>query len=89
VEGLKRQLKRELLGDLKPILEAEGIKFPDIARVMSEEERRSSLASTAGGGQPQGENHIEASPPLYSSLESDTIDNLAQPIACNLVVIIG
>jgi hypothetical protein len=50
MEGLKRQLKRELLGDLKPILEAEGIQFPDIARVMSEEERRSSLASTAGGG---------------------------------------
>jgi hypothetical protein len=50
MEELKRQLKRELLGDLKPILEAEGIQFPDIARVTSEEERRSNLASTVGGG---------------------------------------
>jgi hypothetical protein len=50
VAEVKRQLKRKLLGDLKPILEAQGIQFPDIARVMSEEERRSSLTSTAKGG---------------------------------------
>jgi hypothetical protein len=31
MEELKRQVKRELLGDLKPILEARGIQFPDIA----------------------------------------------------------
>jgi hypothetical protein len=31
---------------------------------------------------------VEAFPPLYS-LEPNTIDNLAQPIACNLVVMIG
>jgi hypothetical protein len=46
MEELKRQLKRELLRDLKSILEAQGIQFSDIAGVMSEEERRSSLAST-------------------------------------------
>jgi hypothetical protein len=40
-------LKRELLEDLKLILEAQGIQFPDIAKVISEEERRSSLASIA------------------------------------------
>jgi hypothetical protein len=40
-------LKRELLGDLKPILEAQGLL--DIAGVMSEKERRS-LASIVGGG---------------------------------------
>jgi hypothetical protein len=50
VEELKRQLKRELLGDLKPILKAQGIQFPNIAGVMSEEECRRRLASTAGGG---------------------------------------
>jgi hypothetical protein len=50
MEELKRQLKMELLGDLKPILEAQGIQFPDIDGVMREEERRSSLASIAGGG---------------------------------------
>jgi hypothetical protein len=37
-------------GDLKPILETQGIQFPDIAGVMSKEEHRSSLASTARGG---------------------------------------
>jgi hypothetical protein len=45
VEELKRQLKKELLEDLRPILEAQGIQFPDITGVMSEEDRRSSLAS--------------------------------------------
>jgi hypothetical protein len=50
VKELKRQLKRELLGDMKAILEAQVIHFPDIGGVMSEEEHRSSIASTAGGG---------------------------------------
>jgi hypothetical protein len=50
VEELKRQLRRDVLGDLGPILEASGIQFPDIGGVMSDEERRSSLASTTGGG---------------------------------------
>jgi hypothetical protein len=35
VEELKRRLKSELLEDLKPILEAQGKHFPDIAGVMS------------------------------------------------------
>jgi hypothetical protein len=46
MEKLKRQLKMEHLGDLKPILQAQGIQSPDITGVMSEEERRSSLTST-------------------------------------------
>jgi hypothetical protein len=77
----KRQLKSELLGNLKPILEAQGKQFSNIARVMREEERRSSLTSTtvapitieptsdqvlAGGVQPQGELQVAASPPLHS-----------------------
>jgi hypothetical protein len=49
-EELKRQLRRVVLGDLRPILEAQGIQFPDIGGVMSDEECRSSLASRAGGG---------------------------------------
>jgi hypothetical protein len=89
MEEQKRRLKRELLGDLKPILKAQGIQFPDIAGVMSEKECRSNLASTTRNGQPQGKFHIEAFPPLHSSLELDTIKNLAQPIACSLVVMIG
>jgi hypothetical protein len=50
VEELKRQLRREVLRDLRPILEALGIQFPDIGGVMSDEEHRSSLASIAEGG---------------------------------------
>jgi hypothetical protein len=51
VVELKRQLRREVLGDLRPILEASVIQFPNIGAVMSDEEHRSSLASaTAGGG---------------------------------------
>jgi hypothetical protein len=106
MEELKRPLKRELLGDLKPILEAQRIQLPDIEWVMSEEERRSSFDSIAPapitiqpmldqvlarGGRPQRERmgpEILASPPLHSSLELDTIDNLAQPTTCNLVLMI-
>jgi hypothetical protein len=52
VKELKRELRREVLGDLRPILEAQGIQFPDIGGVMSDEERRSSFASITAGGQP-------------------------------------
>jgi hypothetical protein len=49
VEYLKRQQRRKVLGHLRPILEASGIQFPIISAVMSDEECRSSLASTAVG----------------------------------------
>jgi hypothetical protein len=49
VEELKRQLRRKVLADLRPILEASGIQFSDIGGVMSDEERRSSLATTIAG----------------------------------------
>jgi hypothetical protein len=55
MEELKRQLRREILGDLRPILEAQGIQFLDIGGVMSDEERRSTFTSTVVGGRPQGE----------------------------------
>jgi hypothetical protein len=86
VEELKRQLRREDLGDLRPILEASGIQFPNIGAVMSDEERRSSLASTTvGGGRPHEDLQAPASGP---SIEPDTIDNLAQPTACNLMLLV-
>jgi hypothetical protein len=50
MEKLKRQPRREVLGDLSPILEASGIPFPNIGAVLSDEERRSSLASTTARG---------------------------------------
>jgi hypothetical protein len=60
---------------LRPILEALGIHFPNIGAVMSDEERRTSLASTAaGGGRPHEDLQALASGP---SIESDMIDNLA------------
>jgi hypothetical protein len=74
-EELKRQLRMELLGDLRAILEASDIQFPNIGGVMSDEERRSSLASTTVGGGP-------------SSIEPDTIDNLAQPTTCSLIFLV-
>jgi hypothetical protein len=58
MEELKRQLRREVLEDLRPILESQGIQFPNIDGVMSDEECRSNLASTVGGGRPQGE-HLD------------------------------
>jgi hypothetical protein len=50
MEELNRQLRREILGNLRPIMEAQGIQFPDIGGVMSGKERRSRLASTTRGG---------------------------------------
>jgi hypothetical protein len=79
-------LRREVLGDLRPILEASGIQFPNIDVVMSDEERKSSLASTAAvGGRAHEDLQAPASRP---SIESDTIDKLAQPIACNLILLV-
>jgi hypothetical protein len=87
VEQLKRQLRREVLGDMWPILEASGIQFTNIGAVMSDKERRSILASTtAGGGRPHEDLQALASGP---SIEPDTIDNLAQPIVCNLMLLVG
>jgi hypothetical protein len=68
------------------ILEAQRIQFPDIGGVMSDEEHRSSLASTAGGGRPQGEPQGHEQP--LPSIELDTIDNLAQPTSCSLILLV-
>jgi hypothetical protein len=75
VEEPKRQLRREVVEDLRPILATSGIQFPDIGGVMSDEECRSSLASTVARDGP--------------SIELDTIDNLVQPTACSLILLVG
>jgi hypothetical protein len=67
-------------------LEAQRIQFPNIGEVMSDEECRSSLASTARGGQPHGEPQGHEQP--LPSIELDMIDNLAQPITCNLILLV-
>jgi hypothetical protein len=61
VEELKRQQRREVLGDPRTILEAQGIQFPNIGGVVSDEECRSSFASTTVGGQPQGAHQLPSS----------------------------
>jgi hypothetical protein len=84
---LKRQLRKEVLRDLRHILKASSIQFPNIGAVMSDDERRSSLASTtAGGGRPHEDLQAPASGPL---IDLDTIDNLAQPTAYNLMLLVG
>jgi hypothetical protein len=86
-EELKIQLRREVLGDLRPILEASDIQFPNIDVVMSDEERRCRLAyTTAGGGRPHEDLQAPVSGP---SIEPDTVDNLAQPTSCNLMLLVG
>jgi hypothetical protein len=50
MEEFKRQLKRGPLGDLKTILETQGIQFPNTDEMMSQEEHRSIRASIARGG---------------------------------------
>jgi hypothetical protein len=47
IEEIKQQVRIQLLGDLRPIFESQELPVPDIGAVGNEEERRSSLASTA------------------------------------------
>jgi hypothetical protein len=95
VVELKRQLRREVLGDLRPILKAQGIQLPDIGGVTGDEEDRSSLASTAVGGWPQGEHQapasglVEGQEQRLPSIEADTIDNLPQPTSCSHILLVG
>jgi hypothetical protein len=98
IEELKRQVRIQLLGDLRPIFESQGLPVPDIGTVGNEEERRSSLASTAAtpnteladqasteSGRPQENLLVATSGP---SLEPDMIDTLAHPTPCNLIITI-
>jgi hypothetical protein len=45
IKEIKRQVTIQLLGDLRPIFESQGLPVPDIGAVGNEEERRSSLTS--------------------------------------------
>jgi hypothetical protein len=78
---------------LKPILESQGIQFPDIAGMMSEEECRSSLTSTTATPmniEPADQVPESGRPhePTQHSLEPDMIDNLAHLTTCSIVVVI-
>jgi hypothetical protein len=98
IEEIKRQVRIQLLGDLRPIFESQRLPMLDIGAVGNEEERRSSLASTVVapnteladqalvGGVPQ-ENPLGAT--LGPSLESDTIDTLSHLTPCSLIITIS
>jgi hypothetical protein len=79
----------------EPILEDQGIQFPDIGGVISDELHMSSFTSIAVGRRPQGDHQVPASRLIEGyeqplpSIESDTIDNLAQRIACSLILLVG
>jgi hypothetical protein len=47
IEEIKRQVRIQLLGDLRPIFESQGLPVPDIGAVWNEEKRRSNLAFIA------------------------------------------
>jgi hypothetical protein len=47
IEEIKQKVRIQLLGDLRPIFESQGLPVPDIGAVGNEEERMSSLTSTA------------------------------------------
>jgi hypothetical protein len=62
---------------------------------MSDEKHRSNFAPTVVGGRPQGElmvptsGLVEGHEQPLPSIEPDTIDNLAQLTACNLILLVG
>jgi hypothetical protein len=99
IEEIKRQVRIQLLGDLRPIFESQGLPVPDIGAVGNEEERRSILASIAaspntelanqtliGSGRPQENPLVATSGP---SLKLDMIDTLAHPTPCILIITIS
>jgi hypothetical protein len=98
IEEIKRQVRIQLLGDFGPIFESQGLPMPNIGAVGNQEERRSSLAYIAvapnieladlvpAGCVPQ-ENPLGVT--SGPSLEPDTIDTLAHPTPCSLIITIS
>jgi hypothetical protein len=98
IEKIKRQVRIQLLGDLRPIFESYGLSMPNIGVIRNEEECRISLASTAMAPNTELADQTSAwivpqenplGPMSGPSLESDTIDTLAHPTPCNLIVTIS
>jgi hypothetical protein len=86
IEEIKRELKMEMFGELKPIFESQGLSFPDLLGMRMSEERRSSFTSAAAGAsQSRGTER----PSVPTSVEPDTIDGLARPTRCSLLVQVG
>jgi hypothetical protein len=58
IEELKRQLRRDILENLKPLFESQGLQFPDIPRMMNEEDHWSILASTMVAPMNKGDDQV-------------------------------
>jgi hypothetical protein len=83
IDEIKRQVKMEMFGELKTIFESQGLPFPDLPGSTMSEERSDRVASTAAGAS-QGRGTERAIVP--TSVEPDTIDGLARPTRCSLLV---
>ncbi|PVH64317.1 hypothetical protein PAHAL_2G236100 [Panicum hallii] len=83
IDEIKRQVKMEMFGELKTIFESQGLPFPDLPGSTMSEERSDRVASTAAGAS-QGRGTERAIVPI--SVEPDTIDGLARPTRCSLLV---
>jgi hypothetical protein len=99
IEEIKWQVRIQLLGDLRPIFESQGLPVPNIGVIGNEVECWSGLASIVaapnteladqapvGSGRPQ-ENPLVAT--FGPSLEPNTIDTPAQPTPCRLIITIS
>jgi hypothetical protein len=98
IEEIKQQVRIQFLGGLRPIFESQGLPVSDKGAVGNEEVCRSSLASMAAapnieladqapaGSVPEENPLVATSGP---SLEPDTIDTLAHPIPCSLIITIS
>jgi hypothetical protein len=73
----------KMFGELKTIFESQGLSFPDLPGSTMSEERRDSFACTAAGAS-QSRGTERAIVP--TSVEPDTIDGLARPTRCSLLV---
>ncbi|XP_025815364.1 uncharacterized protein LOC112892404 [Panicum hallii] len=83
IDEIKKQVKMEMFGELKTIFESQGLSFPDMPGSTMSEERRDSFACTAAGAS-QSRGTERAIVP--TSVEPDTIDGLARPTRCSLLV---
>jgi hypothetical protein len=80
---IESQVTMKMFGELKTIFESQGLSFPDLPGSTMSEERRDSFACTAAGAS-QSRGTERAIVP--TSVEPDTIDGLARPTRCSLLV---
>ncbi|XP_025801493.1 uncharacterized protein LOC112880989 [Panicum hallii] len=80
---IESQVTVKMFGKLKTIFESQGLSFPDLLGSTMSEERRDSFACTAAGASQSRGTERAIMP---TSVEPDTIDGLARPTRCSLLV---